>query len=179
MNAREQQFARLFVVCQQDLLRYILGCVPRQSDALDILQETASALWEKFDDYDPQQPFGPWARKFAHLQVMKYCLYRRREKQNLVAYSEQTQRALAQEYDEHAEVLQVRNEALTTCMDKLETGDRDLLKQRYYQRTSVREVAKKEGTNEDRLYRRLNRIRKALMKCINMHLAQGAVRDIS
>ena len=37
----------------------ISGC------AHDIVQQTAIALWEKFDAYDPAQPFTPWACRFA------------------------------------------------------------------------------------------------------------------
>ena len=172
METQEQQFARLFRECQRDLLRYILGCVPRHNDALDILQETASALWEKFGEYDPHQPFGPWARKFAHLQILKFCLYRRREKQNLTAYSEETQNSLAHEYEQHADVLEMRTHALQNCLTELGEPDRELLKQRYEQPTSLREVAQRSGKNEDQLYRRLNRIRKALMRCINLRLAR-------
>ena len=171
MNNTEQQFANLFEGCQHDLLRYVLGCVPRHSDAMDILQETAAALWQKFDEYDPERPFGPWARKFAHLQVLKHSLYRKREWENLVAYSEQTQNALAQEYEEHADVLQARSDALTDCIETLQSDDRKLLDQRYFKRESVRDVAKQTGRNEDQLYRRLNRIRQALMKCIDLRLA--------
>ena len=174
MNDAEQQFADLFEGCQHDLLRYILGCVPRHSDALDILQETAAALWEKFDEYDPEKPFGPWARKFAHLQVLKYCLYRKREWQNLVAYSEQTQNALAQEYEQHADVLQARSDALTACIERLPSDDRVLLDQRYYKQENLRDVAKKAGKKEDQLYRRLNRIRQALMKCIDLRLTEAS-----
>jgi RNA polymerase sigma-70 factor, ECF subfamily len=39
--------------------------VPNVADAEDIVQQTAIALWEKFDAYDPAQPFTPWACRFA------------------------------------------------------------------------------------------------------------------
>ncbi len=172
MNETERQFAGYFEGCQHDLLRYILGCVHRHSDALDILQETAAALWLKFDEYDPQRPFGAWARKFAHVQVLKFCLYRKREKQNLLAFSEQTQTALAKEYDEHEDVLAARSQALASCMEELQAEDRTLLKQRYFESGSMRQMAEKSGKNEDQLYRRLNAIRKALMKCIDFRLTE-------
>jgi RNA polymerase sigma-70 factor (ECF subfamily) len=39
--------------------------VPNLPDAEDIVQQTAVALWEKFDEYDPKLPFTPWACRFA------------------------------------------------------------------------------------------------------------------
>jgi RNA polymerase sigma-70 factor (ECF subfamily) len=39
--------------------------VPNVQDAEDIVQQTAVALWERFDAYDPAQPFTPWACRFA------------------------------------------------------------------------------------------------------------------
>ena len=112
MSEAERDFAHLFQQGQEALLRYIHGCIPSHSDALDVLQETATALWQKFDEYDREKPFGPWARKFAHIQVLKFCLYRKREKQKLAAFSEDTCRALDREFDQHADVLAARSEAL-------------------------------------------------------------------
>lgn len=35
------------------------------SDARDIVQEAAVALWEKIDQYDPDKPFAPSACRLA------------------------------------------------------------------------------------------------------------------
>lgn len=172
MSRRESDFARLFVKHQEDLLRYILGCVPSHSDALDILQETATALWRKFDQYDREKPFGPWARKFAHVQVLKFCLYRKRERHNLRAFSEAASRALAEEYEQHVDVLAARSDALAGCLEKLTAEDRALLEQRYFESVNMRQVAAECGRSEDQIYRQLNRIRRALMKCIDLRLAE-------
>jgi RNA polymerase sigma-70 factor, ECF subfamily len=42
-----------------------VALVPNVADAEDIVQQAAIALWEKFDAYDPAQPFTPWACRFA------------------------------------------------------------------------------------------------------------------
>jgi RNA polymerase sigma-70 factor (ECF subfamily) len=171
----QTEFARLFEACQHDLLRYILGCIPSHSDALDILQETATALWLKFADFDPTQPFGPWARKFAHIQVLKFCLYRKRAKAQFAMFSESTVTALDREFTEHEQVLAARNDALAGCIEKLSTADRMLLRQRYVESATLRQVAADQGVGEDQLYRRLHRIRKGLMKCVDHSLAKGGL----
>jgi RNA polymerase sigma-70 factor (ECF subfamily) len=174
-DQRKQDFADLFEACQHSLLRYILGAIPAHNDALDILQETATALWLKFDEYDRAQPFGPWARKFAHIQVLKYCLYRKRAKAQFAMFSESTVATLDNEFTEHEQVLAARSAALAHCVEKLGDADRKLLRQRYIERSPLRQVAVDEGVHEDQLYRRLHQIRQALMKCIDRSLAQQGV----
>lgn len=171
----KEEFVKLFEECQHDLLRYILGCIPSYSDALDVLQETAAALWQKFAEYDRSKPFSPWARKFAHIQVLKFSLYRQRAKRQFAAFSQQTATAITEEYDEHAEVLEARNNALSNCIDKLSSAEQNLLRRRYFEGVNLRQVAAQEGCNEDQLYRRLQRIRLALLRCIDQTLAEQGV----
>jgi DNA-directed RNA polymerase specialized sigma24 family protein len=72
------EFVRRFVRCQQDLFAYILALVPNTADAQDILQEMAIALCAKVDEYDVDQPFMPWAARFAWFQVRKFRMYQAR-----------------------------------------------------------------------------------------------------
>ncbi len=37
--------------------RYVRGLIPNRVDADDVMQETSLALWRKFDEYCPEQPF--------------------------------------------------------------------------------------------------------------------------
>lgn len=171
-DTRQSRFTALFAACQHDLLRYIIGCVPSYSDAVDILQETAIALWLKFDDYDSAQPFRPWARKFAHFQVLKFFLYRKRAKAQFAAFGPTTITALHAEFGEHEQVLAARHDALAGCLEKLADDDRKLLQQRYLERVSLRQVASDAGVPEEDFYRRLHQVRRALMKCIDHSLAQ-------
>ena len=60
-----EHFLRLFLQVERELLRYVMALVPNVSDARDVVQETAIALWQKFDQYDPERPFVAWASRFA------------------------------------------------------------------------------------------------------------------
>ena len=64
-NAAQQRFLSLFLRSEREIFRYVAALVPNLTDAEDIVQQTAIALWEKFDAYDPSQPFTPWACRFA------------------------------------------------------------------------------------------------------------------
>jgi RNA polymerase sigma factor (sigma-70 family) len=63
--AAQQRFLSLFLRSEREIFRYVAALVPNVADAEDIVQQTALALWEKFDAYDPAQPFTPWACRFA------------------------------------------------------------------------------------------------------------------
>ena len=63
----------LLTAHQQELFRYIFALLPHEEDARDVLQETSVALCRKFDEYDPSQPFLPWAYRFAFLEVLSPC----------------------------------------------------------------------------------------------------------
>ena len=63
--AAQQRFLSLFLRSEREVLRNVSALVPNVQDAEDIVQQTAVALWERFDAYDPAQPFTPWACRFA------------------------------------------------------------------------------------------------------------------
>ncbi len=169
--AKQREFTRLFRLAEQDLYRYILILVPNRTDASDLLQETAGALWRRFDQYDPARPFGPWARKFAYMEVLKHRLYRSREHDRRVLFSKEIIETFSDEYTQHEEVLELRLAALAECLQKLTPEDRELVHQRYWDEENLRAVARERGVNEDRFYRRLQRIRQLLQQCIARTIA--------
>lgn len=60
-----QEFIRLFLDSERELLRYVMVLVPNVADARDVVQEAGIALWEKIELYDRNKPFVPWACRFA------------------------------------------------------------------------------------------------------------------
>ena len=75
-TAAQQRFLSLFLRSEREVFRYVAALVPNVPDAEDIVQQTALALWEKFDAYDPTQPFTPWGCRFA-LNKAKQWMERR------------------------------------------------------------------------------------------------------
>src|SRR5438477_3311737 len=89
-NAAQQRFLSLFLRSEREIFRYVAVLVPNITDAEDIVQQAALALWEKFDDYDPNQPFTPWACRFA-LNKARQWIERKQRWQGLL------ERGLAEE----------------------------------------------------------------------------------
>ena len=54
------RFMRLFLSREKEIFRYVAALAPKIADAQDIVQQTAIALWRKFDLYDPTRKQLIW-----------------------------------------------------------------------------------------------------------------------
>ena len=64
-------FLHFFRRAETDL-RAFIGSVIRDPHAReDIFQEVSRTLWERFDDYDLERPFGAWARGIASRKMLE------------------------------------------------------------------------------------------------------------
>ena len=158
------QFARH----EHDLFRYVLTLLPNWNDAQDVMQETAAALWQKFDQYDPGRPFLPWACQFAYHQVLNF---RSRQKTRRRMFSAAVVESLAVEWPEHSRAISAQREALDTCLGKLREADRQLLQHRYGEQTEIADLATQSGQTPNALYKSLQRIRRMLLECVTRTLA--------
>jgi RNA polymerase sigma-70 factor (ECF subfamily) len=163
-TADPSAFVRLLTQSHEEVLRYVLALVPDAGEAQEVLQDTAVALWQKFGDYDPAQPFVPWACRFAWNHVLKH---RHRQTVQGRTLSLEALEAVAQERLEQESVLQERREALSHCLETLSPEQRRLVELRYVKRTPIREVARETGQSVHVLYGALERVRRALFLCVN------------
>lgn len=159
---------RLLLQHQNDLLRYVLPLVGCMSDAQDVVQETATALWKKFDEYDPAQPFLPWAKQFARNEVLMH----HRRKRRYTFLTEELIDALTTAQSQRDELSQQRQMALQQCLAKLPAKDRELIECRYAgDSTTIQALAEQLGQTANVLYKSLGRIRRQLFDCIHRKLA--------
>ncbi len=161
--AAQQRFLSLFLRSEREIFRYVAALVPNLTDAEDIVQQTAMALWEKFDVYDPAQPFTPWACRFA-LNKARQWMERRQRWQALLEHG------LAEELVQRRQELQpefeLRLRHLETCLGKLPREQRCLVEGYYYERASVEKLATRSGKTAAATYKTLQRIRYALQLCV-------------
>jgi RNA polymerase sigma-70 factor (ECF subfamily) len=169
-NAAQQQFLSLFLQSEREIFRYVAVLVPNLADAEDIVQQTALALWEKFDDYDPSRPFTPWACRFA-LNKARQWIERRQRWQKLL------ENGLAEELHQRREALRPeidrRLACLESCLRKLPEAHRIAVEAYYFRRLSVEAVARETRRTVDASYKLLQRIRESLRQCIETTARQG------
>lgn len=162
-SAAQQRFLSLFLRSEREIFRYVAALVPNVADAEDIVQQTALALWEKFDAYDPAHPFTPWGCRFA-LNKARQWIERRRRWQALL------EGGLAEELIQRREALrpelEVRLKHLDGCLGKLPDDQRSLIEGYYYHRTGIERLSEGSGKTVAATYKALQRIRQTLLICV-------------
>lgn len=159
----QQRFLSLFLRSEREIFRYVAALVPNLADADDIVQQTALALWEKFNAYDPAQPFTPWACRFA-LNKARQWIERRQRWQTLLENG--LAEELAQRREELRPEIEVQLKHLESCLGKLPEDQRSLVEGFYYRRDGVEKLAGRSGRTVAGTYKALQRIRQALQICI-------------
>ncbi|WDI39954.1 sigma-70 family RNA polymerase sigma factor [Bremerella sp. P1] len=161
-------FVELIVKFERPLMRYIRSSVPRLDDAEEVWQATAIVLWEKFEEFDHEREFLPWAQKFAYFESLKQ---RRKIARDRMVFSESAMQAIADTHQSSQEHLDRRSRALKICMDSLGSKDLALLRSRYDSEITIGELAGQMETTAKTLYRRLDRIRDKLAQCVRRRVA--------
>ena len=67
-----ERFMRLFLIHERQIHGFILGLLPNQADAEDVLQNVCTVLWRKFQTFQTGTRFNSWAMKIAHFEVLKF-----------------------------------------------------------------------------------------------------------
>jgi RNA polymerase sigma-70 factor (ECF subfamily) len=162
-SASQQRFLSLFLRSEREIFRYVAALVPNVADAEDIVQQTAVALWEKFDAYNPALPFTPWACRFA-LNKARQWIERRQRWQALLEGG--LAEELAQRRQELRPDLEVRLKHLEGCLNKLPEEQRSLIEGYYYRRDPIEKLSAASSRTVAVTYKTLQRVRQALQTCI-------------
>lgn len=157
----------LFLEFEPRIRVYIRSLVPQKADADDVLQETASVLWRKFDEFERGTHFDRWAYRTAYNQVRAF---RTKKSRDRLQFNDTILDLLADQSAEHTEGLEETQSALQGCIRKLPDADRNLIAKRYEENATNRSVARIIGKSESVVSRSLNRIYGNLMKCITLTL---------
>ena len=157
------RFMRLFLRSEKEIFRYVAALAPKAADAQDIVQQTAIALWRKFDQYDPAQPFTPWACRFALYEARQFL---RRDQRWGALLDDDLVDELAARRLALGDEMERRFAHLSDCLQKLPPAQRETVESYYYRGTPVEQLADATGRSVDALYKALQRIRQALLLCV-------------
>ncbi len=167
---RHRRFLRLFAANEAAVHGFVRSLVPRREDAAEVMQEVAVVLWEKFEEFDSSRDFRKWACGVARYEVLAFLRDRARDRH---VFDESLLTTLADEAvaDEAGEA---RREALESCLEKLQPGQREVVLAAYEPGTRIDSLAERRGQSAMSLYKVLHRIRITLMECIERTLgAEG------
>ena len=169
------EFVRLWTQFHRDVERYVYSMVPRSADAAEVVQVVSVKLWEKWENYDQERPFLPWAMRFAYLEILKWRQRLAREK---LVFSDELLEQLHSTHEELDPLMEVRRGILGQCLEKLNEEDQKLVRLRYAGRHgAIKEEAERTGKKMHKLYYALERIRVALLNCIELNLKRRGMAD--
>jgi len=161
----------LFVENEQALRSFILSQVRNWADTGEILQQTSLILWRKFDQYEPGTSFRSWAFKIARFEVLNFVKKQRRSK---LVFSDATLELLAVEDPREEDALEEQRDALAECLKKLKPEQRRLLRDCYESGKTMKEVAEFQNRSLEALYKVVQRLRAALLDCVERVIRKEA-----
>ena len=120
-------------------------------------------LFAATDQYERQQPFTPWACRFA-LNIIKQWMARRKRWQSVL--DGELIEQLASRREELRPQFESRLRHLDTCLDKLPAQQRSIIDGYYFQSRSVETIAAESQRTVAAVYKLLQRIRALLRECL-------------
>jgi len=171
-NKRTEVFLSLLMVNQRRINSYILTLVPNFSDADDIMQETITTMWRKFDTFEVGTDFAGWGLKVAY-----YCIldYRKRQQKDRAVFSERLLEQLSEVAREKQTDTDERIRHLRRCIEKLKPEDQRFLKARYELNNGVKSLAVQLDRSIQYVYKHLSRIHHALNLCVKRAIREQEV----
>jgi RNA polymerase sigma-70 factor (ECF subfamily) len=166
---RATQFVKLLTAYQRELYAYINTLLAGQAAAPDVLQDTNLDLWARLDKFDFERPFLPWAYAFAYQRVLAF---RKTQRRSRLMFSDEVVQLISDTYVAGAATADERFSALQTCLDRLPSRQRQLIRDRYVAAMSVKALAARLECTANQLSARLYRIRRALAKCVDAVMAK-------
>lgn len=163
------RFLRLFVEHEEAVRGFVRSLVASREDARDVMQNVAAVLWAKFGELASPADFRRWAFGVARMEALAYRRDRTRDRHT---FDEDVLRLLAAEADEAADDLASQREIMQRCLKKLPESQRALIAAAYDHGARIDHLAGQLGRTPMALYKRLHRIRMALIACVTREMGR-------
>jgi RNA polymerase sigma-70 factor (ECF subfamily) len=167
-NRNTDNFLSLLLPNQKQILAYIMTYVPNRSDADDILQNTLSILWKKFDRYEPGSDFLAYAVTIAKYEILSY--YRACKKSGKLFLGDDVQKVIERDMPSTDRHFNTCAELLRECLKKLTGSETHLLIMRYQQDMSFSKIGQRLGISSPAALKKLAFIHSRLIRCIRLRL---------
>lgn len=156
---------------QRRLQEYIFTLMYDRDRANDVLQQTNVAILKKEADFAPGTNFGAWACKVAYFEVLAD---RRRRHRDRHLFDDDLLQLIAETADRNFAGSDQRLDALTSCLERLNAEQRQLLHMRYSVGGSVSAIAGAAQKTPSAISSLLYRIRTLLVDCVDQQLTKAS-----
>jgi RNA polymerase sigma-70 factor (ECF subfamily) len=172
-SKKTEVFLSLLMANQRRINSYVLSLVPNFSDADDIMQETISVMWSKFDQFEVGTDFTSWGIKVAYYHIMTYRKKKAKDKlvlsENLFLKIDE----IAKEKQHHTDE---RINHLRHCIEKLNPVDQRFLKARYELNYNANNLAVQLDRSVQYVYKHMARIFHTLNLCVKRVIREAEVQ---
>lgn len=165
-----EQLAAMWAKAQPQIAGYISSLVRNFHDADDIVQNVASVVVRKREQYDPQNSFVGWALNIAKFEVLAF---RRTAARDRHQFSEDVVDLVSETYRRVTPEHTSRREALATCIERLKDRARQAIHLRYTEGLNFGEVGRQMNLSTNAATVAVSRARKSLHDCIERQLGRS------
>lgn len=167
-NCAERISADAFEDLVRDNLAWVRGYFRSRlrdwASADDLAQDVFVTAFMKMGDFREDSPVGIWLRGIARNHLRNFL---RKHREEAAGVGEELQVLL----DQNSEPWEddggdQRLQSLEHCLDRLPEETRKLLKARYVEGFSIREISDKTGKGYSALAMQIHRLRELLLECI-------------
>lgn len=168
------RFVQLILKHEWRVRAFATTILGRPQNVDDVVQDIYTIAWTKreqfrYTDVEPDEEFVRWVCTIGRYEALKN---RRQQAAIGVVFDEEIIDRLVSFQFEESAYLEARRRALEKCIEKLRETDKGLVRRRYGATLSVEQIATQEGKTISAIYKALNRIRSALLNCVETQLKQ-------
>lgn len=139
------------------------------------MQETNLIMWRKCDQFQMGSNFAAWMMRIAYLQTLTY--QRKLAKEDVFIGDEDFLGRLAAEAVESTKdtgLHERRQEALRRCIEKLPDRQREIVRSRYSEGSSIKTIAESLSLAATAVKQVLYRARISLISCVEIEIKEGS-----
>jgi len=164
-QARTELLATEWTKAQRPVASYINAVLRDFHQTEEVLQRVAVAVVRKFDQYDADRPFVPWAIGIARFEVLNY---RRELATDKHVFGDALLDRITAGYQRMAEAGEpyAPGETLSECIRKVRGRARKALSLRYVEGKDATQIARDLHTSSGAVRMLLMRTRETLRRCI-------------
>lgn len=166
-NEDQEQFTRLWTQAQPSVAGYVRAVVRDVDVAKDVVQETALILLRKFQEWDPNQPFLPWALGIAKFEILAH---RRDAGRSRLVFDDALLDAITESWGNAVAEIGNEQTALIDCLETLAPRAREIVRLRYVKEMNMRQIGESLGATAGAVRISMMRIRERLQDCVQRRL---------
>lgn len=172
-SSGEATFIRLYLRHEASLRGFLRAMLANWDEVDDVAQETCLVALRKFNSFEANTDFCAWLLAIGRFEAFRY---RRSRATSKMILSDDLIQMIEAEVVSIDKDHSTRREALEICLSKLPEPQRNLLKAVYVRQTSVRKIAEQTNKSIDAVYKRLQRLRRILLDCMERIIAMESTR---